>query len=104
MTKTLYYAKYRYRWKKACERAEGPFARPQVTSHKLATSLSRKRYVCGHLFRLRPLACEQPHPDNEPQGGTNGQQIRAAAGLNGMLRTRGSGRAAGGRRPQAAEG
>ena len=37
-------------------------------------------------------------------GGTNGQQIRAAAGLNGMLRTRGSGRAAGGRPPQAAEG
>ena len=54
--------------------------------------------------RLRPLACEQPHPDNEPQAGKNGQQIRAAAGLNGMLRTRRAGRVAGGRRPQVAEG
>ena len=55
-------------------------------------------------LRLRPLACEQPHPNNEPQAGKNGQQIRAAAGLNGMLRTRRAGRVAGGRRPQVAEG
>ena len=62
------------------------------------------RHDPARPVRLRPLSCEQPQPHNEPEGGTNGQQIRAAAGLNGMLRTRGVGRAAGGRPPQAAEG
>ena len=63
---------------------------------------SKRRPPCGPArpVRLLPLSCEQPQPHNEPEGGSNGQQFRAAAELNGMLRTRGGGRVAGGRRPR----
>jgi len=40
---------------------------------------------------LRPLTCKQPKPHSEPQRGANEQQIRTAAGLNGVLRAAGVG-------------
>ena len=42
-------------------------------------------------FCLRPFACNQPKPHSEPQRLTNGQQIRTAAGSNGVLRAAGAG-------------
>ena len=90
----------------------GACKRPIVSSERPWSSWSRSsrrprqdaRHDPARPVRLRPLSCEQPQPHNEPEGGTNGQQIRAAAGLNGMLRTPWGWRAAGGRPPQAAEG
>ena len=41
--------------------------------------------------RLRPLSCGQPKPHSEPQRGAYRQQIRTAAGLNGVLHAAGVG-------------
>ena len=59
-----------------------------------------KRRCTGHLdahhnparpVRLRPLSCGQPKPHSEPQRGTYRQQVRTAAGSNGVQRAAGVG-------------
>ena len=43
------------------------------------------RHNPARPVRLSPLSCEQPKPHSEPERGINGQQIRTAAGSNGVL-------------------
>ena len=58
-----------------------------VLSSEVAISMSSKdaRHDPAPPFCLRPLSCGQPKPHSEPQRGAYRQQVRTAAGSNGVL-------------------